>query len=352
MQIPLTSNTLYEHVTGIEGRKTGSNTGVLDFEAPFGSVVLNGCIARDGGRHNALLPSGSIVNNCEFLNGYDNEATIGDALLVFHEHSTTRFASLPLTVINSVFQMNQPVTGNGSAISIISHTDDPSSMGNVFLDNDWYISKNGVYLGGWGFANVASPTIANRQYGSQISGLASPYENVNITNSQVVSYSGSPFITFETAGVTLSIDNSKFCGNSNGQGFWRVVSANNLNISITNSQAYIRYPSGTYQTMFYLGDTGTTLNLSNDDFGANLAWLPIEDFGTSNTFSNAWNETSGGSNIYESGSGTPQWYFNGTHYSTLTAWQAAVAPADANATLAGGTAYEACKLPDSFPEVQ
>jgi hypothetical protein len=280
MQIPLTISPAYAKVSGIEARKTGSNTGMFNFLSEAGSYQLSNCIARDGGRHSALLSSGSIVNNCEFLNGYDNEATIGTNMLVFHDASA--IGSLPITVNNSIFQMNQVVSGNAEATSIISHTDDSSSMGTAYLNNDWYISKNGVSLAGFGFSNVHA-VIANQQYGSQIASLDAPAQNVTVTNSQVVSYTGTPIFQFRTAGITLSVDNTKLCGEATGQGLFRVISVNNLNISVTNSQIYIRYPSPTYAMILYLGDTGTTVNFSNDDFGANLAWLPIEDFGSTNT---------------------------------------------------------------------
>ncbi len=348
MQIPFTSNTLFDHVTGIEGRKTGSNTGVFNFEGPGGSVQLNNCIARDGGRHSALLESGSTVSNCVFVNGYDNESSIGDNFLVFHESSTGAIGALPLTVNNSVFQQSQVISGNGSATGIISHTDDTTLMGNVSLNDDWFIAKNGTVLEGFGFANVGA-VIVNRQYGSQIGSLDSIYQNTAVTNSQVVTAaSANDIFLFSTNGTTLTVDNSKFCGTNMGQGVFRWVSSNNNTLNLTNSLVYGRYPNAANPTLQFNGGSGTTYYFYGDDFGSNVQyWSPLEDQGSGNIYS-----TASDYNIYESQGGyAPQWFLNSTNKSTLPTWQS-LTSADSHSTENGGAAAIACELPDSMPEVQ
>jgi hypothetical protein len=353
MQIPLEWNTLYDHITGIEGRKSGSNSGVFDFpNGSAGFTQLSNCIARDTGRHAALLSSGSVVNNCEFVDNYDNESGISGNWLVFHDRTTSGIGQYPLTVTNDVFEQDQVIANNGAsgALGVYSHTDDTSSMGPLILSNDWYIARNGNPVSGYGAANVAGVT-ANQQYGSQILSLTAPsMAGEVLTNSQVVTSAPSnDIILFGTSGASISIDNSKFCSSSTGgsQGVFRFSGSNNNTLTLTNSLIYGRHPNSVNPTLLFNGGSGTTYLFQGDDFGSNEQyWTPISDQGSGNTFS-----ASSMNNIYESQGGySPQWFLNTTHYVALSNWVAAVT--DPNATTDGGAAYLACKMAETMPEVQ
>jgi len=346
-QIPLTLFSPYSQVLTIELRKTGSNTGMLNLNNDGGSYFASGLILRDGGKHNALVPSGSTINGSLFIDGYYNVSGISDALLVFHDGHGT---GLPLIANNDTFQTEQSIAGNGAsgATGIISHTDDGSSMGNVVLNNDWFIAKNGTVLSGFGFANVVQ-VIANQLYGSQLQSGVASYQNLTLSNSQFVSaLSLNSPIYVQTNGITLSIDNSEFCGENLAQGILR-LNANNLTLSLTNSELYGRFPNANNPALVVNTGSGSTLYYYADDFGSNTQFFrAIEDLGSGNTFSPTSNN-----NIYEGSPWPPYWQMNsGSTYSTLTTWQTSVSPADSNSVEAGGAAFGACKLSKSMPEFQ
>ena len=339
-QIPLTMASSGSTISNIELRKTGSNTGVLNLNNDCGSYTVIGVVARDGGKHNALMPSGSTVTNSEFIDGYYNAAGIGDSFLVFHDHSTSACGALPIEVENSVFQQDQVIVGAGSSGNegVISHTDDGSLMGDVSLGHVWFIAKNGATLNGFGFANV-SGVAGNYLYGSQLLSGVAVNQSMTLTNSQFVSStSGNNQILFQTSRVTLKATKLKLCGSNDAAGLLRVNAAKDLKIDLTQSQLYVNSPNTNNSSAIYNLSDDQAFNLKTVDVGSSVAnWTPLEDFGTGNRFS-------GNNNIYES-AGSPGWYFNGKHYSSLAAWQSAVSPSDAASTEAGGTAIAACSLP-------
>jgi len=340
-QIPLSMSSPGSTISNIEVRKTGSNTGMLNLQGNCGAYNINGVIARDGGKHNALAPSGTTVKNSEFINGYYNIAGIGDSFLVFHDSSTLGCGSLPIFVEDSVFQQDQVIAGAGASgnTSIISHTNDSSSMGTVSLNNDWFIAKNGTILGGIGFANVTG-VVGSRLYGSQLANAINMLGNVKLTKSQFVSNVPSNYqIIFQTSKVSLTATDLSICGSNIAQGLLRVNGATGLRFDLQNSKLYVASPNTNNTSAIFNISSGQKFHLSGVDFGSAVSnWAPMEDYGTDDKFT-------GNNNTYES-SGDPTWYFNGKHYTSLVAWQSAVSPADSSATEGGGKAVAACTLPN------
>jgi hypothetical protein len=92
---------------------------------------------------------------------------------------------------------------------------------------------------------------------------------------------------------------------------------------------------------FIASNANLALTMNDDDFGSADGDVPAYDLtGTGATFTGG---EAGSANIYESP--ITKFTLNGTSYSTISTWQAAVSPQDAAATTTGGNAISACTLP-------
>lgn len=326
-------------VRNIEGRKNAANDGSIILQGDGYSYAVNNVVARDGGKHNILLSGGSTLASSTIINSYYNASGIGGGMIEFHDGIGS---GLPVTISTTACQTDQIVTGNGTANCAGSHASS-GNLGAVTLNNIWVIAKNDAQLGGFSFGNAGQIT-ATSVYGSQLSGGFSlnSGNNLILGNSQFVSFNsiGNQPISTNANNLQISISGSKFCSTNNTQGIIRIVGNSGTSVNLSSNSFYLLSPNANSKATVRNNGTGASFTFNNNDFGGNTQfYTPLQDTGSSNTFS-------GDNNIYESASFPAQWQLNnGSTITTLAAWKALVSPADANATTTGGSAVDACTLP-------
>lgn len=335
-------------VYNVAAEKSADNNGVFDLEGDGNSYTVSGVVARDGGKHNLFAAGGSTVENSTFIDGYYPAAGGANTMLVFYDNIGS---GLPITAIGNVFQNDQNTSGNGTNSAFLSHTGTSGSLGNVTLENNWYIGKNGAPFDIGQFNNAGSLS-ASGEYGSQLLTGYNTVQPATINNVQFVSsVSGNIFVYMTTAG-NLTIENSSACesnlGGSQGMVFLN-TSSGSLTLTLTDNKFYLQTPTSGNVTIWDHGTATTTWMINGNDFGSNYTsnWYVYGDANTASTFSGG--TTTAAANIYES-SGSPRWSWHGNYPSTLSGWQSLISPADSAATGSGGNASSACTLP-TIPNV-
>lgn len=325
------------NVSNIEGRKSAGNDGPLAFEGDGNSYVINGVIARDGGKHNLRASGGSIVENSVLIDEY--YPAVGGLLVFFDQNGS----GLPITSSGNIFQLDQNVPGN-SIPSIISHTG-AGLLGAATSTNDWFIQKNATTaMTGISFSGVPSVSISG-DYGSGVNAAIAVGATTTLINSQFYNNPTQPvtnsgFLQY-LAAVPATLSNDLFCGSAYNQ-FVSATGQAGASLNLNNVKMFVTGAASFYFLGFINSNTSLALTVNNSDFGSadgnrDVYYLT----GSGATFAGG---QSGNANIYESP--LTNFELNGTSTSTLSGWQSMVSPQDSAATSSGGTALSsACTLP-------
>ena len=320
-------------ITGIEARGASSNSGafVLD-SGDAGGFLVDDCLARDCNDHALFCTSGSRIRNSTFINGY--WGTAGPNLVVFYENVGV---GGDFWSENNIYQQDKAVPGAGVMTAILSHTGSGNN-GTIHSSGDWFIGKNSAQISGFFVQNAALLDIANA-YASEIYQFVNVYTNVRITDTQTVSaVSSNTQIQVQVNDVTLTLNGLKISTKNDAH---QITSGNKTGVVINceDSIFYKDTPNASALDVFH-STVAVSPTFDRNTFGKAITFtFPYNFGGTGAVFA-------GDNNHYPS---INRWAFNGSTYTSLATWKAAVATADAAAD-ATGDASVAATLP-TIPSV-
>jgi hypothetical protein len=322
-------------VSGVEGRKAVANTGPFDFENDDGgSITLNNVLARDCNDHCAVLPGGSTVENSTFLDGYwgGSNATF----VVFYEGTSS---GKPFTLSNNNFQSDQ--TNLGANAGVISHSGNLANLGTVTSSNNWFISKNGATLMGYQLQYVPQLNISG-DYASQLYQYLTTLASTSVSNTQYVSaVSSNTYMQIGANGGSLTLSGDSTCTENDAH----IVSVGGsyTGTSITDSGSTYYKGSPNASTLDVFLGPSTALTINNDTFdGAINPIFPYNFSGSGSTFTGG--TTTGTANSYNATDHVTRFVWNGTTYTSLSQWLAAISPQD-SAAVTTRSGVGACTLP-------
>ena len=324
-------------ISGIECRKAAGKDGAINLDAGDGSAfTVNDCLVRLCAQHSLFASGGSVVKNSIFINNYFG--TTGGNCIVFYENVG---AGRSFWSQNNIFQQDQNITGYGGTTAILSHSSSGNN-GTVYSQNDWFISKNSGNLGGFFVQDAASLNISGA-LGSNTNTFISAYTNVTLTNSQVVSnYVFNQLINGQANNLTYALSGNQYA-TTLGVPIIATHSTTGVALSITGDIYYRN--DKTNSADFINGAGSCSLSVNNVTFDAAVQHTQAYDTSGPWTFSGG--TTSGTDNSYKAVQ-VDNFTWNGTYYSSLATWLAAISPQDSAAitTRSGSSANTLPTIPN------
>jgi len=309
----------YPTVSNIAAKKSSGNQGGFYADPASYNATFNNVESDQDGKHNLECAGGCTVNNSKFIDAYYPQAA---GLLVVFGYGT----SAPVTLNNNIFingattagnavaamlshgvGLFSTITVNGGLVQGISSPSTYSDLSGTSFTDVSNVSINGLTcLNTFGCVNMSGPTtISNVQ----------DYSASSTSDSLNVNYGSNYSVTVASTSV---------CDNVNFNRAIVADSAVNTQVSIASSTFYIinfGYSGsdyGFYSTVAGIVRMYNTLIDSSESYASPFgipATTSMQYFGDYNKFISP--------NVVQS-------FVNGTVYSPLSAWQAAVAPQDAN----------------------
>lgn len=314
-------------IIGIEGRKACSNSGAFDLDAGDGSrFFVDNCLGRLCNDHILFTSGDSTVQNSIFIDSYWGSNAANH--IVFYENVGVgrNFYS-----INNVFQQDQN-PGSSVPTCILSHSGSGTN-GTLYSTNDWFLAKNSCTLIGI-FVQEAAKVSVSGANSSELYQFINAYTNIDLTGCHFVSaVSSNTQIIAQADSLTFNLTNVQISTKNDAH---QVGLGTHTGITVNDSGGtyYKDTPNGSALDIFAgSAASGTTsLNFNGTTFDGAITFIfPYNFSGSGAVFTSGANV-----NSYKN---VNRWEINGTAYTSLAAWQAAVSPQDSGAvTTRSGTA--------------
>ena len=335
---------LNNRIVSVTAKKNADLSGTCNLENgnDGGSPNLQDIECDQGSKHNLIVPSGAYVANSRLYDAYCPSNVCGGFGNMFVAFDQTA-QNLPIALSNVFFYNSTGLSGS-SITAVYAHTGS-GTMGAFSLSGGEMKAVGGGAFGGAEVDDTSSVAYSNFVC-NQLANCLTLDTSLTVSGVQAVSsVTNNTQITVNASNVTLSFSGLKLCASNMSNGAVWMSGNTGITISDTGSLYYVASPNSNTQVVFNSTATSaaSTLTANGDTFDGAVNF--IAPYGLGGTgWSFAGGATAATANSYVAADQVNRWELNGSTYTSLAAWQAAVAPQD-SAALATGSASAACTLP-------